>query len=69
MLYGNLFSQFFNQLHQENCRVPQSVDKFALPRHFATLHSGFYSFSPIKAGMERSEMTDKPYRRKLVDGL
>ena len=35
----------------------QSVDKFAQTRHFATLHSGFYSFFPIKAGMERSEMT------------
>jgi len=26
-------------------------------RHFATLHSGFYLFFRIKAGMERSEMT------------
>jgi len=26
-------------------------------RHFATLHSGFYSGKQIKAGMERSEMT------------
>jgi len=37
----------------------QSVDKFVLVRHFATLHSGFYSFFLIKAGMERSEMTDE----------
>jgi len=36
----------------------QTVDKFALTRHFATLHSGFYWGKQIKAGMERSEMTD-----------
>jgi len=28
-------------------------------RHFAMLHSGFYSSPPIKAGMKRSEMTVK----------
>jgi len=31
----------------------------ALPRHFATLHSGFYWGKEIKTGMAHSEMTDK----------
>jgi len=47
--------------HWQWWRTDQPVDKFTLTRHFATLHSGFYSFSPIKAGMERSEITDKPF--------
>ena len=47
---------------QEAFDVIPGRQKFALARHFATLHSGFYLFSPIKAGMERSEMTGKPHK-------